>query len=63
MLNSKARFIRSGESKTASDSHTFMCLSPCPLAVSRPTYTHCPGASAGKGRDLSKQGRGGGRPA
>lgn len=26
MLDSKARFIRSEKSKTASDSHTFMCL-------------------------------------
>ena len=62
-LDSKAGFIRSGESKTASDSHTFKCLSPCPLAVSGPTCNHCPGANAGKGKDLSKHGRGGGRPA
>lgn len=27
MLDSKARFIRSGESKTASDSHTLSCVS------------------------------------
>lgn len=62
MLDSKARFIRSGESKTASDSHTFMCLSLCLLAVSGSTCNHFPGAIAGQGKELSKQGRGG-RPA
>ena len=41
----------------------FHVSQPLPVGSCWPTCNHCPGASAGKGKDLSKQGRGGGRPA
>lgn len=63
MLDSKAKFIRSGESKTASDSHTFMCLSPCPLAVAGPLVTTVLEPVQVKERTLAnREGVGGGLP-